>query len=544
MTRVLAALAVCAAATLPYLSTIHHYFVQDDFGVVQLLASKPAGYFPRWFTTTWMDGIWGFVPDEIRPFPAVSYQIAAWWGAGSPVANHIINIAFHAANGLLVIAVARVAVGISLPAATFAAIAFVLLPIQAESVAWITGRVDSMPAFFYVASFVLYVSWRRTTSSSSSSRAWRYVASLVLCFVALFTKQNTITLGPALVLYDLIVERRRVRVSWAWMRPYVPFALLTIGYLWLRYHLFGEVARENTLNAQNLTFFGSLVVRHLRRLFYGSVTAGSSVHALVALITASIAGCAAVWLAAHRARPEADDATGRRWRSLLYFGPAWLIFGIAPIVVANYESPRHMYLASLGWAIALGVAFEILWHAEPRRVWRTITAIGAGALLAGYTLQLRTAIDGWNTAAAVSRKATIDLEREARALPRGSLLIAGAPASSWEWSLPFAAQPPFARVDVSTHVRIVSPQRLACCRFQWNDDTRHTLRSWLDDPSQPPLVALYWDARTGALSRVTDRDEPFLRSLVPILLDTPTPDALDRTMLDMLARAVAGRSSR
>jgi hypothetical protein len=34
---------------------------------------------------------------------------------------------------------------------------FVVLPIQAESVAWVTGRVDSLPAMFYFASFLLYV---------------------------------------------------------------------------------------------------------------------------------------------------------------------------------------------------------------------------------------------------------------------------------------------------------------------------------------------------------------------------------------------------
>ena len=37
------------------------------------------------------------------------------------------------------------------------ALVFVLLPIQAESVAWVTGRVDSLPACFYFASFLLYV---------------------------------------------------------------------------------------------------------------------------------------------------------------------------------------------------------------------------------------------------------------------------------------------------------------------------------------------------------------------------------------------------
>ena len=84
---------VVLAAALPYFPTLDDYFVQDDFGVVWLLSAKPAGYFPRWFVSPWMDDIWGDPPDEIRPFPAVTYQVAALWGAASPVANHVINIA-------------------------------------------------------------------------------------------------------------------------------------------------------------------------------------------------------------------------------------------------------------------------------------------------------------------------------------------------------------------------------------------------------------------------------------------------------------------
>ena len=79
--RRLVVLLVVLAAALPYFPTLDDYFVQDDFGVVGLLSSKPAGYFPRWFISPWMDDIWGDPPDEIRPFPAVTYQVAALLGS-------------------------------------------------------------------------------------------------------------------------------------------------------------------------------------------------------------------------------------------------------------------------------------------------------------------------------------------------------------------------------------------------------------------------------------------------------------------------------
>ena len=77
-----AAALVALAATVPYLPVLHDYFIQDDFGVVALLSQKPASAFPGWFVSTWMDDIWGYTPDEIRPFPAVqslTNSYGVWW---------------------------------------------------------------------------------------------------------------------------------------------------------------------------------------------------------------------------------------------------------------------------------------------------------------------------------------------------------------------------------------------------------------------------------------------------------------------------------
>jgi len=73
-------LVVVAAAILPYLSTLDNYYVRDDFGVVHLLSRKPWDSLPGWFASSWMDSIWGFTADEIRPFPALSYQWVGPWG--------------------------------------------------------------------------------------------------------------------------------------------------------------------------------------------------------------------------------------------------------------------------------------------------------------------------------------------------------------------------------------------------------------------------------------------------------------------------------
>ncbi len=49
----------------------------------------------------------------------------------------------------------------------------------------------------------------------------------------------------------------------------------------------------------------------------------------------------------------------------------------------------------------------------------------------------------------VSRQAVADIEREARAAPSGTLIIAGAPRRSWDFALPHALRPPFTGDDLT-----------------------------------------------------------------------------------------------
>lgn len=542
----LAVIVVAAAAALAYATTAGEYFVRDDFGVVQLLASKPAGHFPHWFTSSWMEGIWGYVPDEIRPFPALSYQLTALGGAGSPVAHHLLNIAFHAANGALVFALGRRIAGLSWRTAAWAAVVFVLLPVGAESVAWITGRVDSLPAFFYFATLLAYARWRRTHTA-----AW-YGAALLLFFVALFSKQNAITMVATLGAFDLLlspfVETSATRTSeherpdapavphWSrarsWLWPLVPFVLMTAGYLWLRYLLFGEALRERILTSQRISDFLTGILAHLAHVVAGD---RSAIDLAPVLAIGLLAGA---WLAAGRLTDQK-----RRWQAraaLVYFGPVWWFVGIAPTLVAGYESPRHAYLAAAGWPIALGVAADLGLTFTAGRLGRRVVTVTAVLVAAAYAALLQRELRTWHVAASVSRQAASDLQAQAPTLPPNTLVFVSAPVRSWEWALPFVARPPFASEDLTARVLIVSPNHLSCCRSQWFEETRSTLRRWQGHPDAA-VVALWWHPETGALSQVTGVEEPALRAMVPLLLEAQSQEELDATLERMMLFLVADR---
>lgn len=566
----LSLLLICAAAIVPYLATVDDYFVRDDFGVVRLLSSKPATWFPRWFYTSWMENIWGYLPDEVRPFPALSYQITSLWGAASPVAHHVLNIGLHALNGVLLFAIAREAAGLSLRAAAFAGLVFVLLPVHTESVAWITGRVDSMPSLFYLATFLAYVRWRARGSSSRRLYAW----SLAWFFVALFTKQNTITMLGTLVFYDLLLARYSAQAGTrapsqpgtpapshpgtvapsqpgtlaphsntvapshsgtlapgarrAPGAPYIPFALMTAGYLGLRYLLFGQVARESTLSTQMVEQFIGFVGAHLTHVVTGQPD-GRVWTWLAALFIAAAIGLALA------ARGSRSDMVLR----LIYFGPVWWAIGVAPILVAGYHSPRHVYLAAAGWAVVLGLAAEGLGQLLVRRPTWLRTA-GVLAVLLFYAAGLRGAVEEYSEMAAVSQQAVRGVAGHALAAERGALLIVGVPARSWEWVLPFAVQPPFTGRDATRHVFIVSPRALSCCRDHWFSDTKRALKAWAAGPASGTIVVLRWEASPGppAVLRATEGSPVVViaRSL-PSVDDPELLDANIRRLIDAVAHA-------
>jgi hypothetical protein len=540
--KIVAVVALCLTATLTYVSTLHDYFLADDFGVVQSLSQKPLLYFPKWFVTSWMDNIWGFTPDEIRPFPAISFQFTSLWGAASPAPHHIFNVALHALNTLLVFAIARQVAVLTLPAATFAGMLFAVLPVHAETVAWITGRVDSIPALFYLSSFFAYARWRRTNTG------WFYKASVVLFFLALFSKQTAVTMLATLVLYDMVVERRPLRLSWPWLRDYVPFALLTVGYLMLRYALFGQVLREGGVTAQTLVSFSILQTRHVQKLVFGTALVGryraspefTSIAMAFTCLTVALTLLLIGYVAYVDKQESPRSAMFTTGRLLLYFGPVWWLVGTLPTAVAGYETARHLYLGAVGYALVLGLGFDAL-AGNRARLRRSATVVGSGGLVLLYVIKLQPALAEWHSSALLSTKMVGDVERQAAAAPVGSLLLLKAPVGPgrysdslnphyvWAFALPFALQPPFSKTDLTARVFVVSQPWAYCCP-QWFDDARHSIRQWAKQVNRTPAIALHWDAATGELLQKSEVDNPGLRHQVLSLADAKTFEEMEKNL--------------
>jgi hypothetical protein len=528
----LALAAVCLAASLPYVSTLHAYFLGDDFGLVQLFARRPPFHALTLFHRSWTETIYGAVPtDELRPTLAFSYRLDWMIGGARPTAYHATNIVLHVLNSLLVYAMARGMARLGLAASAFAGALFGVMGVHAEPVAWISGRADSIPTLFYLAAVCAYARWRATGATAL------YCASVAALFLALFSKQSAITLLPMLMAYDLLVVRPRSWPRRADVLAWLPFAALTAGYLVLRFILFGNFVRERLLTAKRIgVFFGR------QWTYFQMMTGGLEPVALPApepYAFGVVLGGVVVLLAAAAAVGAARRTTA--WGIVLFFGPVWWVLAVTPLVM-TYLTPRHLYLASAGVAVLLALGCESLWRTG-RAALRATAALLGGVLLVGQLSALLWAVAQWNDSARLSQGMVRDVEREALSAPTGTLFVVAAPwrphtpwigTYRWAFALPFVLEPPFMSEGVAARVSVISRPEVHCCPVeQWAGHVRDAASAWSARPDRPPVVALAW-AASGELVRRTDLDHPELRSQAQDLVRTASSADLRHKVHAML----------
>jgi len=166
-------------------------------------------YYPIVFTTFWIE-----------------WQL---WD-GDPLGYHIVNIALHAINAVL-LAFVLSRIGAPREAAWMIAFLFALHPVHVESVAWITERKNVLSMSFFLLAALTYLKFdgqRYAAPSDLRSRtegtAWAwYSLSLILFVCALLSKSVTASL-PAAIVLALLFKRERVTFGRLW--PLIPLLVL------------------------------------------------------------------------------------------------------------------------------------------------------------------------------------------------------------------------------------------------------------------------------------------------------------------------------
>jgi protein O-mannosyl-transferase len=334
-----AIISACWVALL-YRHVIGAAFVYDDVPQIQhnaaLLSWHSAGQYAR-----------AAVPfnSEFRGFGGSFYRPLFWfslaldrslWGLHA-IGFHLTNLVLHWANGLLAfLLLKRLRVSSLLSAAV--SICWLGLPIDAEVVAWISGRAISLAVLFLLIA-LLCADWYRR-----SNKIVALLAYAIASFGALLSHEIGILTLPlaCLILYATNAVPRR------WLVLSGVGVAVAAVYLWLRHlrgaHLSSGVA---VIIGSGISFWKYIgwMLLPLRM----SIERSTDVPTDTPVTTAAASiGVLALFIAILQLRSKLPEVAA---------GLAWLCIALSPFcgIVPIYQgmAERYTYLAALGLVLAI-----------------------------------------------------------------------------------------------------------------------------------------------------------------------------------------------
>lgn len=215
---------VVLAAILPYLGSVGNGFVSDDFGLAMIAReSRSAAEAMR------STGLIAFY----RPVTMLVWWLGDRLWHGAPAGYHLLAIALHVANSLLVYALGRRLIGSSY-GALVGALLFAVHPLHVEPLCWPAAMSDLLCAGFGLASLLALLIYH--TSAAKGGRALALSGALISFALALFSKEVALALPGVVVLVGILggqADRRSVAVSG------VSYVVVLAAYLWWRMHVLG-----------------------------------------------------------------------------------------------------------------------------------------------------------------------------------------------------------------------------------------------------------------------------------------------------------------
>lgn len=203
------AILIATAALLVYSNSFTAPFTLDDFGSIvnNYSIRNPLN----------IGDIWKFYSNRFVLYFSIS--INYFIHDGGVVGYHITNVAIHIINGILVFFILKNILSLiarnkgyilrySNIISICGALVFVCHPIQVNAVTYIIQRTASLASMFYFIAVLLFVKYRTT------SKIRYFIGVMVSMVLAMFTKENTITLPFMLLLIEVFFFIKDGKTTW------------------------------------------------------------------------------------------------------------------------------------------------------------------------------------------------------------------------------------------------------------------------------------------------------------------------------------------
>lgn len=142
-----------------------------------------------------------------HPLTWISHMLdVSLFGTESARGHHLTNVILHGGAAILLMLVAFRLSG-SIPAAFVIALLWMVHPLKAESVSWVSERKDLLSGFFFWGSLACALQAHR-----SPKRPWRQIA-WGLFLLASLSKPSVVVLPALLILLEGVIQREK---TWGW----------------------------------------------------------------------------------------------------------------------------------------------------------------------------------------------------------------------------------------------------------------------------------------------------------------------------------------
>ena len=233
-------------------NSLSNQFVFDDESVIVGNQSiTDLGNIPKFFTAE--DGFHKVIGRYYRPVTSTTYALDYYFWGLDPYGFHLTNLIIHIISCLLLFKILTLLFWRYKYRNLFALLStliFAAHPIHTEAVSWVSGRTDSLVTMFFFASFLFYIEYTkemRFVEKDNSLKTIKennfayLVLSLLFYTLGLLSKEMIITMPVVILLYDFVYRKKNLDYFKENILNYVYFAVITAGYLIVRYMLLKDI---------------------------------------------------------------------------------------------------------------------------------------------------------------------------------------------------------------------------------------------------------------------------------------------------------------
>ena len=337
--------------------------------------------------------IWAFTNSHMgnwHPLTMLSHIADCQLFGLHPLGHHLVSVAIHIVNALLLLWILNSITGSLWPSAFVAAI-FALHPLQVESVAWAAERKTVLSGLFWLLTMAAYIHYTKRPGTA------RYILLFLVYGLCIMTKPVVVTLPFVLLLLDYWpLGRIETTYKGQLITEKIPLLALsvTLSVMTLIAQRDGGAfayIEKMALDSRIANMFVSYI-KYIGKMIWPSRLA---VFYPYNLSVATTVICALLFVLI----TALSIYTGRRGKYIMT-GWLWFVGTMVPMMGliqagAQAMADRYMYISMLGLLFIVAWAVKDLVASRPR--WKVVAAITAVVVLSSATTLTRLQVGRWRS---------------------------------------------------------------------------------------------------------------------------------------------------